>query len=217
MNDYIKIFIVALIASLVGGLAVVTFAPEPVFNTAGITNYDQIDAADGFSVDETIVIDGNGNVDAPITSTTGTFSSTLGVTGILTADGESLMSLLTKGGATTSSTTAASMTLSAADVCDNSLLEITPTVGSITMTFPTAALLIADCIPNIGDERKFWMQNASTTGTAIITIADGANCIHVEGEGLTTLIDNNEWAEITMMNVDATRCMLDVEIRQDAD
>lgn len=36
-------------------------------------------------VDNTTVIDASGNVDAPITSTTGTFSSTLGVTGELTS------------------------------------------------------------------------------------------------------------------------------------
>lgn len=38
----------------------------------------------GIEVDGTTVIDGSGNIDAPITSTTGTFSSTLAVTGAAT-------------------------------------------------------------------------------------------------------------------------------------
>ncbi|MCK5605587.1 hypothetical protein KAR91_27080 [Candidatus Pacearchaeota archaeon] len=78
MNDYLKIFIVALIASLVGGYMAITLTSVDE-NQGGITNYDQVDAADGFSVDETIVIDGTGNVDAPVTSTTGSFSTSLGV------------------------------------------------------------------------------------------------------------------------------------------
>jgi hypothetical protein len=151
------------------------------------------------------------------TLTSGTFSSTLGVTGVTTLDGETLASLFTQGGATTSSSTPASMTLATTDVCDNNILEITPTVGSITLTFPTATQLIADCIPNIGDEREFWMRNASSTGTAVITIADGAGGIHLEGETLTTLIDNSEWGQISLINVDGTNYVLDVEIRQDAD
>lgn len=79
MKNYIQIFIVALIASLIGGFAVVMLSPNSGnAPQGGITNYDQIDAADGFSVDNTIVIDGTGNVDAPITSTTGTFTGNVG-------------------------------------------------------------------------------------------------------------------------------------------
>lgn len=47
----------------------------------GDTNFDSLDVTDGYKVDGTTVIDGDGNVDASITSDTGTFSSTLGVSG----------------------------------------------------------------------------------------------------------------------------------------
>gem|GEM_PF-3325778 len=50
----------------------------------GTTNFDTVDTSDGYKVDGTTVIDGSGNVDAPITSTTGTFSSTLTVTATTT-------------------------------------------------------------------------------------------------------------------------------------
>ena len=53
-------------------------------NLKGTTNYDDIDVSDGYAVDGTTVIDGSGNVDAPITSTTGTFSSTLSATATTT-------------------------------------------------------------------------------------------------------------------------------------
>ena len=50
----------------------------------GVYSNVTMDFAEGISVDGTIVIDGSGNIDAPITSSTGTFSGTLGVTGVST-------------------------------------------------------------------------------------------------------------------------------------
>lgn len=54
-------------------------------NFGGVYSNITKDFSQGISVDGTVVIDGSGNVDAPVTSTTGTFSSTLDVTGDLTA------------------------------------------------------------------------------------------------------------------------------------
>ena len=50
---------------------------------AGITTRDFIDTAEGYKVDGTVVIDGSGNFDGAVTGTTGTFSSTLDVSGTL--------------------------------------------------------------------------------------------------------------------------------------
>lgn len=74
----------AIVSGLIGGYVGSLNTGNGDAYLRGITNYDQIDAADGFSVDNTIVIDGSGNVDAPVTSTTGTFSSTLDVTATTT-------------------------------------------------------------------------------------------------------------------------------------
>lgn len=168
-------------------------------SVGGVTNLDSLTLSD------------------TLTTATMSVSGNTTVTGNVTVGGELLGSLFTQGGATTSSsTTAVSFTLTAANVCDNAVYEMTPSIGAITVTFPTAAQLVADCIPNIGDSRTIWMHNASTTGGAI-TFADGSGGIHLEGEGLTTVMDFTEWAEITMLNVDGARYVLDVEIRQDAD
>jgi len=59
-----------------------------------------IEFSEGISVDGTTIIDGSGNIDAPITSTTGTFSSTLSVDGATT-----LSSTLAVSGASTLATT----------------------------------------------------------------------------------------------------------------
>lgn len=50
------------------------------FTGGGVYSNVQKDFSEGITVDGTVVIDGNGNVDAPITSTTGTFSGDVTVT-----------------------------------------------------------------------------------------------------------------------------------------
>lgn len=66
-----------LFAAMFGGL-----------NMGGVYSNATQDFSEGISVDGTTVIDGSGNVDAPITSSTGTFSGTLGVTGASTFDSD---------------------------------------------------------------------------------------------------------------------------------
>lgn len=121
------------------------------------------------------------------------------------------------GGAGLATTTNGAGTFTAAQICDNALITATPNVGNVTLTFPSAATVIADCLPDARDKIELVFRNASTTGTAAITIADGANSIHTEGEGNTTVVDVAEWAFLTLMNVDGTNMLLDVEVKQDAD
>ncbi len=74
MNN--KLFSYVAVAAIV--LSIVSIGLHFGSNTlAGTTNYDALDVTDGYSVDGTTVIDGSGNVDAPITSTTGTFSTSV--------------------------------------------------------------------------------------------------------------------------------------------
>ena len=69
------------IVGVIVGLLLSTMFSSPV---GGVYSNVTKDFSEGISVDGTTVIDGSGNIDAPITSTTGTFSSTLGVTGAST-------------------------------------------------------------------------------------------------------------------------------------
>jgi len=80
MSNTTKI-IVGVIAGIVVGLLL-----SALFNPSlgGVYSTTQQDFAEGISVDGTTVIDGSGNIDAPITSSTGTFSSTLTVGGDVT-------------------------------------------------------------------------------------------------------------------------------------
>src|SRR3990167_9019015 len=146
-----------------------------------------------------------------------TGASTL--TGALTVEGDTNLDNFVNGGASLATSTNGAGTFTAAQVCDNNIIVATPEWQPVTLTFPTAALLIADCLPTIGDEKKLWMYNATTTtgAASIITLADGANGDHQESEGGTTLLEGTEWAELTFMNYDGTTHLMLVRITQVAD
>jgi len=80
MSNKMKNILFGITGIIVGLLFAVMFLNKS--NVGGVYSNVTMDFSDGISVDGTVVIDGSGNIDAPITSSTGTFSSTLGVTGI---------------------------------------------------------------------------------------------------------------------------------------
>lgn len=156
-------------ALIIGIVALIVSGSSGNGTLAGITNYDQVDAADGFSVDETIVIDGTGNVDAPITSTTGTFSSTLAVTGASTLTGA-----VTGGSTISGGILLAASTTSAADV-----LTVAQS-GQVIVIQTTGAAYTLPAVTNAGANYKFIVGQAFSTN-AVVTSAEGDN---IEG-GLT--------------------------------
>lgn len=58
--------------------------------------------------------------------------------------------------------TATDTTMTAAAICDSTYLKQTPT-ANLTMHLPTAANLIADCIPDAGDSKTIWYDNMSAS------------------------------------------------------
>ena len=84
MTNKVKNILFVVAGVIVGLLFATMFGGS---NVGGVYSNVIKDFSDGISVDGTVVIDGSGNIDAPITSSTGTFSSTLGVTGVTTLTG----------------------------------------------------------------------------------------------------------------------------------
>lgn len=80
-----------------------------------------------------------------------------------------------KGGTVHSSTystsSPASATLLLHEILNRSTLAITPTVGAITITLPTATVLGSGFLPSVGDSTEFTILNATGTAAATITIA----------------------------------------------
>lgn len=122
-----------------------------------------LDTNGGYYVDGTAIIDGSGALSA----TTGTFSSTLGATGALTADG-GLISSYTK--STTTYSTA--MVLKAADILNYTTVIVSPYTSALTYTFPASSTL-STLVPVAGDSFEQCWINATTTAAATLTFAAG--------------------------------------------
>jgi len=60
-----------------------------------------------------------------------------------------------------------SVSATAAQVCDTSYFRVDPGGGAITWTMPTAAELIADCLPTTGDSKIVYFENIADASEII--------------------------------------------------
>lgn len=91
---------------------------------------------------------------------------------IITNAGALSVNTLTQGGGENSTTTPASMTLAYADFDTENFIDMTPTIGNITITLPATSTM-SEMIPKTGDMREIILRNATTTAATTITIAAG--------------------------------------------
>lgn len=84
-------------------------------------------------------------------SSTVSFSGALTLSAALTSTGDtSFTKAVVQGGSVTALTSVATSTLTAAQVCDSSLLTITPVTTTPTITFPSTSTLFTDCLTSNG-------------------------------------------------------------------
>ena len=162
---------------------------------------------------DVITIDNDGNI---VLVDATSLSSTLTVTG------ESNLDTLVFGGTVFSSTTAgAAGTLTAANICDNSVIRISSAGGdgditTVTITFPATSTLYADCIPTAGDTKVLLYENGSAVATST-TLAAGTGGTLLEPSGGDVVIEQNEWATLEFTNVDLSEVAVVVTSLQNAD
>lgn len=102
------------------------------------------------------------------------------------------------GNVNSTSTTAATYTMVNADIQGYGVLEITPNVNS-TFTL-MASSTITGMIPNPGDVQSFWVQNASSTAAATLTLAAGTGVDLQKNEDTADLAINGlDWAKLTFI------------------
>ncbi len=144
----------------VGSLEIENYLPiikhnEGYYSAYGITTTGNISGA---------AITGTG----AFTGTTGTFSSTL------TVSGATDVAIFTYGGSVlATSTSGTATTLTQAILAAYTSIEMTPNVASFTYTLP-ASSTITTLMPNVGDKREWTWQNATTTTDVTVTLAAGA-------------------------------------------
>lgn len=130
-------------------------------NLGGTTNYDAMDVTDGYLVDASTVINGSGDW---------TGSGNMTVTGSFIPDAiGSGVNIQTAGTATT--------TVTAANVCDNSIIEWAPINAVSTSTLPGAVALQADCLDIRGSYRDILWENTSLAASTTAFTAGASTTI----------------------------------------
>lgn len=159
IDIFISIASIALIVSIIG---LFTGGSNQLGYTGETHFSGPLDTTEGYKVDDTIVIDADGNVDAPVTSgSASTFASTI------TVSGDSILADLIEGGGVWATSSIGTATSTAANVCDNSIWKITPqTAAAITMMLPSTSTLYADCLTSNGLSKEILIFNSTSTGTA---------------------------------------------------
>ena len=120
-------------------------------------------------------------------------SGTLGVIGVSSLATTTVAGPFVSGGNVWSTTSAVASVFTAAQICDNSVIQFsslvpatsTPNV-TMTVTLPTAATLHADCLSNVGYTKRVTIINASTTWD----VAAPPNFTLIKGTGINLVGDD---------------------------
>lgn len=156
----------------------------------GVTNLDSLTLSGDLIVGGTTTV--TGAIAGPITATTGTFSSTLGVTGAVSTG------LFTQGGGVLSTSTVSTAMVPTVATFNYGLIQITPNTADLTYTFPASSTMSA-MIPNAGDSRTVMIYNATTTAGIDVIFAAGAG-MEIKGTGSTPLtIDEASMGTLTFV------------------
>lgn len=147
-------------------------APAPL---GGVTNFDQLDAANppsggsAYSVSSTAVINASGQyVGGILSAIASTFSGTVTHSGLVNVAGERW------GTTRTVATSTAGNNITATDICTGGQLSVNYDTGAYTSTtFPTAASMIAvtGCLDTIGATREVLIFNNSSASTSPFVVS----------------------------------------------
>jgi hypothetical protein len=133
----------------------------------------------------------------------------------LSVSGDVATGNLVQGGAVTAVAAATTTSLTAAQICGSSQLNVTPTVAS-ALSLPVATSTIATCMPKAGDTKEVLLQNLAASALALtITAAEGVELL--EPSGGDVVIQQNEWALLKFVNASTTAQTVIVTSLQDAD
>ena len=92
----------------------------------------------------------------------------------ITASGETNLDSLIQGGDVTAITTSsAAYTLTAANICDSSILNISPLGAELTVTLPSTTTLFADCLTANGDVKEIGLSINTTSTVFAVPAGNG--------------------------------------------
>ena len=195
--NYISLGVQTLTLVLIGFLL---FGGSSVLG--GVTNYDQVDTTDGYSVDGTSIINGSGVWTGTITAANaGTFNNTLQVDSIRYGSSPLNVATTTK-------------ILSASEFCDNSGIDFLPQGVSSTLRYPSSTALIADCLSlNGGVVEKFVKNTSSSASDLILSAGDASTTIvYSPNNASSTFLKISNIFQVRARNVSSTTGEVRLEV-----
>lgn len=172
------------------------------------------------------VIGGTSNMDTLALSENLTVTGTASVTGATTlatttVSGEIQAQGLISGGSVTSasSTATGNVTLTAAQICDNSILTVTPTAGAaanLNITTAATSTLVTDCFDSNGDTKTLIYRNLATAATTT-TIVAGNGITLMGATSTSVVVGQNGSALITFIRYSANEIVAIVNNLVDKD
>ena len=71
-------------------------------------------------------------------------------------------------------------TLTAAIVCNNSVVDLTTlATNSAILTFPSSSAMFDRCLQNVGDYREFWVHNGLATSSFTLNVSDQSSTLKI--------------------------------------
>lgn len=190
--------------------------PAQVRGTGGLIHNVQESFDEGIAVDGTEVVNGSGSwvgaiAGTTFTGTTGSFSSTLSVTGAVTFTGATDVSIFTQGGGClATSTSGSATTLTEATMLAYNCIEMTSNLANFTYTLPASSTWTS-LLPTVGDRREWLIHNATSTAAITLTIAAGTGIDLMAYTNADDVIDGTEVSRLDCWRKTSTDIMCIVE------
>lgn len=123
--------------------------------------------------------------------------------------GETQLNTLVQGGSVFASSSYQSDVLTAAQICNNSVIDITVknTVGTTeayTVTLPATSTLAADCFGEVGKSKTIIFSNLTATAATTTTIVKGDGIELLSDDANGDIIAGLDSAKMTIVRVSAT-------------
>lgn len=124
--------------------------------------------------------------------------------------------VMVEGGADATLTSGTDVTITAAQICDSTVLTFLATGAASTTTLPTVATLVVDCLRVDGDAKTILFRNTGATATATAPIAAGAGMVLLEPDGQDVVIAGGNSALIHLFRTSVTEIVVSVDELIDA-
>jgi len=145
------------------------------------------------------------------------FKNTVSIEGTFGATSDVRVKKPVTTGASTTLTSGATVSITAAQVCDNSLINFNPATPAVgTTTLPTGITLAADCLTTNGDSVEVLFRNLSAATTTQLKAADASTTLI--GEAATDdVVAAAGWELLKFVRLTATTMAVYITTFVDAD